>query len=184
VKTMPVLPHSVQRLPVPKGGGRPISALTTTVEVAATAEEDPWASIGEQSLPGQDAQAISKSSDVMRLLTSMPLAGNGLNKQSKAQRPAPVASRPGEFSLLEDGVARPKVAKCRMEAERPFLSAGRELAFMRVQRIPRTLLAVVIFGVAMALGSYLRSAYHNPIQGGIVVAFGAVLALMLWLSGR
>jgi hypothetical protein len=48
----------------------------------------------------------------------------------------------------------------------------------------RTAMALGCFGAAMAIGSWLRSEQHNPVQGAIVVAFGAVVAFAVWLSGR
>ena len=151
-----------------------INVTRRAVAVAPAAEDDPWAAIGEQSLAGLDAEALKKTADVARVLQApSPVTPRVRRQRSQASKPGDLPDLSRESSSFRgEAAGRPHlhVDDAEMAPARPMLA--------------RTFAATACFGVAMAVGSWLRSEQHNPVQGAIVVAFGAVVALMVWLSGR
>lgn len=151
-----------------------INVTRRAVAVAPATEDDPWAAIGEQSLAGLDADALKRTADVARVLQA-PAPATPRVRPQRTQ-----ASKPGELPDFGQGGAG-----FRGDAPgRPHLHVEDLEGASTRPMLARTLAATACFGVAMAVGSWLRSEQHNPVQGAIVVAFGAVVALMVWLSGR
>jgi hypothetical protein len=151
-----------------------INVTRRAVAVAPATEDDPWAAIGEQSLAGLDADALKKTADVARVLHApAPVAPRVRPQRSQASKlgELPDLGREG-FGFRGEAARRPHlhVEDAEGAPARPMLA--------------RTVIATACFGAAMGVGSWLRSEQHNPVQGAIVVAFGAVVALMVWLSGR
>lgn len=153
-----------------------INVTRRAVAVSPATEDDPWAAIGEQSLAGLDAQALIKTADVARVLQAP--GASTIPSRVRPQRPQ--ASKPGELPDL----GRDRQGFRGDAAVRPHLHAADADTAPARPMLARTVVATACFGAAMAMGSWLRSEQHNPVQGAIVVAFGAVVALMIWLSGR